>query len=343
MMKIYSFFSKSLAEWHLVANKRDLPWKGIKDPYAIWLSEVLLQQTKAEQALPYFTAFINAFPTVHHLAKAPTEQVYKLWQGLGYYNRCNNLIATAKHVSANLKGVFPTTYEQIIGLKGVGPYTASAIASFAFQLPYAVVDGNVYRVLSRFFGMQQGFFNAADKKHYTNLAQRLLPVDNAALHNQAIMDFGATICKPATPTCPICPLKKKCKALELNLVKELPVKKPKLTITERHFHYLVINKKNAFYMRKRTDKDIWQNLHEFYLLESKNEFLPSTSEIIQKLSSPQRYTQKLTHQLIYSYFYELDRLPIELAKDKGYEWIAANNIKYLPLPKSIAWYFAKNL
>ncbi len=332
----YLFFTESLYQWHVRNNTRKLPWKNARKPYKIWISEILLQQTRAEQAIPYYTKFISAYPTIQDLAKAPMAEVYKLWQGLGYYNRCNNMLATAQYISKELNGKFPNTYENILALKGVGPYTASAIASFAYNLPYAVVDGNVYRILSRYFGLTIGFFTASDKQVYTALAQKLLPNASPARHNQAIMDFGATICKPALPQCNTCVLKSKCKAFKQKQVSTLPLKKPKIKITERHFHYLVISVKGQYYLRQRTQTDIWKNLHEFYLLESTNQYLPINSEVISQLSAPIISKQKLTHQHIHCYFYTINKWPKGLPKHDAFTKVSLTQLQQLALPKSIA-------
>jgi A/G-specific adenine glycosylase len=198
-------FTEKLLDWNNNNNKRSMPWKGEKDPYKIWLSEIILQQTRVEQGLSYYQSFITNFPTVYDLAKAPDEKVFKLWEGLGYYSRCKNLIASAKFIVNDLNGKFPDTFETIVALKGVGPYTASAIASFAFNQPYAVVDGNVQRVLSRYFGISTPVDTSAGKKLYQHLAESLLDINVAGLYNQAIMDFGAIICKPQNPLCTQCP------------------------------------------------------------------------------------------------------------------------------------------
>ena len=217
-----------------------MPWKGEKDPYKIWLSEIILQQTRVEQGLAYYTNFIKTFPTVHQLAKAPDEKVFKLWEGLGYYSRCRNLLATARFISKELKGKFPDNYESIKALKGIGPYTAAAISSFAYNLPHAVVDGNVFRVLARVFGISKSIDSTEGKKQFTVLAEELLDKNHPGLYNQAIMDFGAVICKPAAPLCDTCVFKKECYAFRHNKVNALPVKEKKINIKKRWFYYLVL-------------------------------------------------------------------------------------------------------
>ena len=288
-----------------------MPWKGEKDPYKIWLSEIILQQTRVDQGLSYYQSFITNFPTVHALANAPEEKVFKLWEGLGYYSRCKNLIASAKIISGELNGLFPDTFESIVALKGVGPYTASAIASFAFNQPYAVVDGNVQRVISRYFGITTAVDTNRGKKLYQELAESLLDKKEPGLYNQAIMDFGAIICKPQNPLCPQCPQQGDCVAYKLGSVKELPVKEKKLVKRHRWFYYFMIETSDNIYIRKRTEKDIWQNLHEFVLHETEDP-APFPHEVyLDQIFGDQRYVvtsqsrvyvQQLTHQTIHGRF-----------------------------------------
>ena len=217
-----------LMNWHTYVNDRKMPWVGIKDPYKIWLSEVILQQTRVEQGMAYYEKFIENFPTITSLAAAKDETVFKLWEGLGYYNRCKNLLFTARNVVNKLNGIFPTHYDDIVALKGIGPYTAAAIASFAFNQPYAVVDGNVFRVLSRLFAIDTPIDSTNGKQQFTTLAQQLLDKENAAIYNQAIMDFGATVCKPVNPLCHDCPLLSVCEGYKIadkrkDIAKEKPL------------------------------------------------------------------------------------------------------------------------
>jgi A/G-specific adenine glycosylase len=262
------FFARHLLQWNREKNRRQMPWKGEKDPYKIWLSEVILQQTRVEQGLDYYEKFIREFPDINRLAKAPDKRIYKLWEGLGYYTRCKNLIATARFISREMKGKFPRSYEEIIKLKGVGTYTAAAIASFAYNLPYAAVDGNVSRVLSRVFGLKKAIDTTAGKKFFTRLAQQLLDKKRPGIYNQALMDFGATVCRPVNPLCSDCVFKKKCKAFILNKTDELPVKEKKIMIRKRWFYYLVMEFNSKLLIRQRTAKDIWRHLYEFALIES---------------------------------------------------------------------------
>ena len=261
------YFTKQLMHWHQTDNERTLPWKEEKDPYKIWLSEILLQQTRAQQGLPYYIKFIQSFPTIKKMAAAKDEDVFRLWQGLGYYNRCRNMLATARYIANELGGKFPCTYDDIIKLKGIGPYTAAAIASFAFGAPNAVVDGNVYRVLSRFWGIEEPYDTLNGKKIFQSLAQELFFSKDSAAYNQAIMDLGATVCKPQIPACAVCPLQKNCFAFSQDLISSLPVRSKKLKVRKRYFHYLLLRANDKIWIHQRSEKDIWQSLHEPYLIE----------------------------------------------------------------------------
>ncbi|SHF87903.1 A/G-specific DNA-adenine glycosylase [Flavobacterium defluvii] len=265
-------FHNTLIKWYL-QNKRDLPWRKTTDPYRIWLSEIMLQQTRVVQGMPYFFAFTEEFPTVFDLANASEEQVLKLWQGLGYYSRARNLHKTAKFVAENLNGSFPPSYKELLKLKGVGEYTAAAIASFSYNEVVPVVDGNVFRVLSRYFDIESDIMLPATKKEFAKLAFELMPKDNPAVFNQAIMEFGALQCVPKNPNCSICVFNDSCLALQKKKVDSLPVKSKKVKITNRFFNYLILEDslENTL-IQKRTAKGIWHNLYEFPLLE--------TSEIV---------------------------------------------------------------
>ncbi len=339
------WFTNSLLHWNETDNNRQMPWKGEKDPYKIWLSEIILQQTRVEQGWEYYNRFVKAFPTVDKLAAAPEVKVFKLWEGLGYYSRCKNLIATAKYITVTYKGKFPTDYESILSLKGVGPYTASAIASFAFNLPHAVVDGNVYRVLARFFGIDTATDTSNGKKLFNLLAQELINTKQPAAYNQAIMDFGAVICKPKLPLCNTCPLKKRCIALASAKVDVLPVKEKKIIVKTRWFYYAVANFENKVMVRKRDAKDIWENLYEFMLHESNVPLsnaavlkLPLLQQLnginndaVQWISAP--YRQKLTHQTINCQFIKL--VLQKKTAFKGYKMVTASKLLTLPFPKII--------
>jgi A/G-specific adenine glycosylase len=327
-----------------------MPWKGEKDPYKIWISEIILQQTRVQQGLAYYKRFITAFPDVKSLARAREQKVYKLWEGLGYYSRCKNLIASAKYIHENLGGKFPEEYENILSLKGIGTYTASAISSFAFNKPYAVLDGNVFRVLSRFFGMEIPINTSTGKKVYAELAQQLLDKKKPGEYNQAIMDFGAVICKPLSPACLECPLRNECVAYQTNRVSELPVNEKIIRQKKRFFNYLVVSLANKYYARKRTEKDIWQNLYEFILIETdslinddesllKNEQFRTTFTAnhfkINFISK--KYSQKLTHQLITGRFFHIElKKPLPLSEK--WQLVSKKHLNTLPFPKFIVSY-----
>jgi A/G-specific adenine glycosylase len=328
-----------------------MPWKGEKDPYKIWLSEIILQQTRVEQGLKYYERFVSNFPNIHRLAAAKDEKVYKLWEGLGYYSRCKNLLETARFIFKKLNGKFPDKFENILALKGVGNYTASAIASFAYELPYAVVDGNVFRVLSRVFGIKKPIDSTEGKKLFTQLAFKLLDKKHPGIYNQALMDFGAVICKPY-PLCNICPFKNYCFAFKNDLVSKLPIKEKKITIKRRWFNYLIIEYKGRFYVRTRSGNDIWKNLNEFVLIESetatpgkniltkieKNGTLQKNSYQIESIS-PLIYFQRLSHQKIIAQF---TRISLKKAIDiPGYKLVSKNQMLRLAFPRIINSYFTK--
>ena len=259
--------SDQLIDWYQV-HKRDLPWRNISDPYQIWISEIILQQTRVNQGLDYYLRFVERFPNVEMLAAAEEDEVLKYWQGLGYYSRARNLHQAARQIIQDFGGVFPKTYPEVLRLKGVGTYTAAAICSFAYNLPYAVVDGNVYRVLSRLFAIETPIDSHSGKKEFDSLAQQLIENSVPSLHNQALMEFGALQCVPVSPDCSVCPLRVFCKAYELKMVERLPVKSKKTPTKQRFFNYLVINFNQYIFLQKRTADDIWKNLYEFPLIET---------------------------------------------------------------------------
>lgn len=347
-------FSKKLLQWNEKSNTREMPWKGEKDPYKIWLSEIILQQTRVEQGRAYYEKFINEFPTVHDLAKAPEQKVFKMWEGLGYYNRCKNLIETAKIISTKYKGKFPDTYDEIISLKGIGPYTASAIASFAFNLPHAVVDGNVERVLARYFGSENPVDTTEGKKFYANLAASLLAKKQAGTYNQAIMDFGAVICKPQNPLCKICVQQKDCIAYQTNKVSFLPIKKKKLEKKIRWLYYFIIEVNGETYIRQRTKNDIWQNLFEFVLFENDKAFYQQEifeSDFFKNIFGKQKitvknispiYNQQLTHQTIHGQFITIV-INKKLPSLKDYQLIKNKDIQHYAFPKFITSHLQQNL
>jgi len=346
------YFIKGLLRWNTKDNNRIMPWKGEKDPYKIWLSEIILQQTRVDQGLGYYNRFITTFTDIKKLANAPEQKVFKLWEGLGYYTRCKNLVATAKYIDREKNGIFPETYQEILDLKGIGPYTAAAIASFAFNLPHAVVDGNVYRVLSRFFGIEMATATITGKKYFTALAEELLDKKFPGIYNQAIMDFGAVICKPKNPLCTQCPLKTRCIARLTNKIDELPVKAARLIKKKRWFYYLIFEYNGKVYTRKRGAKDIWENLNEFVLLETGK---PITVEKIKanstfkKIAGKSRpvivhvsemYRQQLTHQSIHSCFIQVKlEKPPQL---KDFKAVGHRELSRLPFPKIITAYLQEN-
>lgn len=312
-------FSNLLIKWYL-QNKRDLPWRSTTNPYPIWLSEIMLQQTRVAQGTPYFLAFTAAFPTVFDLAAASEEQVLKLWQGLGYYSRARNLHKTAQFVSEELSGVFPPTYNELLKLKGVGEYTAAAIASFSYGEAVPVVDGNVFRVLSRYFDVETDIALASAKKEFVALAFELMPKDNPATFNQAIMEFGALQCVPKSPNCSICIFNESCAALQKKKVDQLPVKSKKVKVRNRYFNYLVVADENEnTVIQKRIAKGIWHNLYEFPLIETeKEEEFDHVAEQIQKdfytddevvsilACNEKSIVHKLSHQHLHIKFWKVN-------------------------------------
>ena len=262
--------SNQLIQWYL-QNKRDLPWRKTSNPYKIWLSEIILQQTRINQGLSYYFKFLENFPTINDLANAKEQQILKLWQGLGYYSRARNLHFSAKYIMNELNGVFPKTYNDLLQLKGVGDYSASAIASICYNEATAVVDGNVYRVLARFFGIQTAINSTKGKKKFKQLAQELIDKKQPGIFNQAIMEFGAIVCKPQNPLCSTCVLNAGCVALQKEIIQILPVKENKVTISKKYFNYLVVFTNNGKTILQQRKKGIWLNMYEFPLIETTNE------------------------------------------------------------------------
>ncbi len=331
-------FSNSLIQWYL-RYKRDLPWRNTTNPYHIWLSEIMLQQTRVAQGMPYFFAFTGAFPTVFDLANASEEQVLKLWQGLGYYSRARNLHKTAKYVAEELNGIFPENYKSLLQLKGVGDYTAAAIASFSYNEAVPVVDGNVFRVLSRYFDIETDISSASAKKEFQNIAFEIMPKDKPAIFNQAIMEFGALQCVPKNPDCTICFMNNSCAALQKNKVNRLPVKTKKTKITNRYFNYIVLQDlAGNTKIQKRSDKGIWHNLYEFPLIETvvEEDFESIISKIADQFSEyqigsisefhPKIILHKLSHQNLYIRFWKV-RLNQLLPDGIDYE-----TVKSFPFP-----------
>ncbi|MFD2563282.1 A/G-specific adenine glycosylase [Aquimarina rubra] len=309
-------FPKKLITWYL-QNKRSMPWRETTDPYRIWLSEIILQQTRVAQGLPYYLSFIDHYPTVFDLANAKEEEVLKLWQGLGYYSRARNLHTTAKYIANNLEGVFPTTYKDLLQLKGVGDYTASAIASICYNEVVPVVDGNVYRVLSRYFNVDTPINSTQGIKEFKKLAWEMIDPEQPATFNQAIMEFGALQCKPQSPYCIVCPLNDSCEALKKGTVASLPIKLKKLKVKKRYFNYLIFSVKDQqTIIKQRKGKGIWQNLYEFPLIETEKEVgldYIKDNDVFKSLLNNVDYDiilhetefkiHKLSHQHLYTRFY----------------------------------------
>lgn len=332
-------FSNILIKWYL-QNKRDLPWRKTADPYHIWLSEIMLQQTRVAQGTPYFFAFTQEFPTVFDLANASEEQVLKLWQGLGYYSRARNLHKTSQFVANELNGVFPANFKDLLQLKGVGEYTAAAIASFSYNEAVPVVDGNVFRVLSRYFDVESDISLPATKKEFTELAYELMPKDNPAIFNQAIMEFGALQCVPKSPDCSICVFNESCAALQKKKVSILPVKSKKLKVTNRFFNYLILEDVlGNTLIQKRTDKGIWHNLYEFPLVETteivdfdvvskavRNDIFPSYTILSVEECNETTVVHKLSHQHLHIQFW---KVKIAEIIENG---LNASELKTFPFP-----------
>jgi A/G-specific adenine glycosylase len=352
-----TYFKKHLIHWHQTKNKRQLPWKEEKDVYKIWLSEIILQQTRAGQGEKYYKTFIENYPTVNDLASASLDEVYKLWEGLGYYNRCRNLHASARTIVLELDGKFPDSYDAILKLKGIGPYTAAAISSFGFNLPHAVVDGNVYRVLSRFFGIDLQIDSNEGKKVFQQLAQKCLDELRPAQYNQAIMDFGATVCKPDNPLCNECPLKKNCVAFQTDAVSFFPVKKKKIKQKQRWFLFILLKYNGKIAVQKRTAKDIWANLYEFPNIEFASEkewkhAIKNIRELHYPLLKRNAFKkaklisynakQQLSHQTIHAKAVFLQLNSISEKTDQNFLWKTNRQVTDLSFPKIIRELLAEN-
>jgi len=323
-----------MTTWYLY-NYRELPWRNTKDPYKIWLSEIILQQTRVSQGLPYYEEFVKNFPTVQDLAQAPEQTVLKLWEGLGYYSRARNLHFSAKYILADLEGVFPKNYKDLLKLKGIGDYTAAAIASFAYQEIVPAIDGNVYRVLSRVFGVFEAIDSGEGKKIFKKLSEELIDKKNPDTYNQAVMEFGATVCTPKLPKCKSCIFNTSCYALANKKISALPFKKGKIKVRKRHFNYLVfLDENNNTLIEQRKGKGIWENLYQFPLFES--ETASDETAVLKHISdkvtinSIQLYNEKalahkLSHQHLYSHFWIIKTSV--LAK-KSIAWTMLDNFPF---------------
>ncbi len=335
-------FSTKLLSWYN-ANKRDLPWRGTQNPYKIWLSEIILQQTRVEQGWNYYLAFIENYPTVSDLAKASEQEVLNLWQGLGYYSRARNLHFTAKYITNELEGIFPKNYAELLKLKGVGKYTAAAIASFAYGEAVPAIDGNVYRVLSRFFGEYETINTPKAEKIFRELAFTILPLKNAGDFNQAMMELGATLCKPQNPDCFSCPVGEQCWANAEGKQTELPVKKSAIKVRNRYFNYFILTDDDHILLKKREGKDVWKHLYEFVLFEKENPSLEeSATFLLEELgvknpSFKQLNTtpiiHKLSHQHLHIFFSEIKG---KIKSNSAYQFVAKDDLSEYPMPIVLA-------
>ncbi len=346
-------FTPIIINWY-EKNKRDLPWRETKDPYFIWISEIILQQTRVNQGLPYYYKFIDRFPSIQHFAKASEDEILSTWKGLGYYSRARNMHATAKHLVENFQGTFPNKYDELIKLKGIGNYTASAIASFCFNEITPVIDGNVVRVISRVYGINGNVDNTDFKKKIFNVVSKHILTDNPAQFNQAIMEFGALQCVPTNPNCSICPFQKSCIAYGLNKVKNYPPKKQKINKKHRYFEYVIMEHGSKIFLKKRAKKDIWNGLYEPYLMEyqtqkdddevknhvvdwvsvfSKNFKIYNPSDIIKHV---------LSHQLLHIRFWpiQIEAIHTKTSDIKEGTWIEKNELELLGLPVVIQKYLS---
>jgi A/G-specific adenine glycosylase len=352
-MENFRFISKKIIGWYEV-YQRVLPWRNIRDPYKIWISEIILQQTRVVQGLDYYNRFIKRFPDVHSLAEAEEQEVLKYWQGLGYYSRARNLHAAARSIEHDYGGKFPQDYHAILSLKGIGEYTAAAIASFSYNLPYPVVDGNVFRFLSRLFAIEEPIDTSKGKKYFTELTGEIMDKSQAGLFNQAIMEFGALQCVPASPDCSACPFFSQCLAYIYNKVSDFPVKLNKTKVKELYLYYFHIHSGDFIYLKKREGKGIWQNLYEFPGIESEvplefedlvktqkfREIFPSENIAGFRLKIKNR-KHVLTHRILYASFYEiyLDNAPESLSK---YRKIKQNEMDEYPIHRLMQIYLEQN-
>lgn len=335
------FFAKKLISWYL-EHQRDLPWRQKTDPYPIWLSEIILQQTRVQQGLPYYNKFLQAFPTVFDLAKAEEKHILSLWQGLGYYSRARNLHATAKFIVKELNGKFPDSYANLLKLKGIGPYTAAAIASFAYKEAVPVVDGNVFRVLARYFADSTDISSSSARKHFEEIAAQLISTEQPDLFNQAIMEFGSLQCVPSNPDCKPCIFQNTCKGYAQELVSDLPFKSKKTAKKDLYFHFLVFHTPDHILLKERTEKDIWKGLWDFPALEhtsvlSEKQFLKKWNHPLQKEMESYLcdFKQVLSHRQVYGQF---ALIPVKksdmtkLKKEFSGEWIPKLGLSDLPKP-----------
>lgn len=346
-------FSEKILNWYYEYG-RELPWRGIENPYFIWLSEIILQQTRIEQGRSYYEHFITQYPTVTHLANATEEQVLKSWQGLGYYTRARNLHTAAKHIAYDLGGEFPRTYEGILALKGVGRYTAAAIASAAFRLPYPVIDGNVYRLISRLYGIYTPIGTNQAYNEFEHLLLNIMDTHRPDLFNQAMMDFGSTYCKPIGCDCANCIFRQECVAYRESKVDMLPVRAQKVAIKERHFYYIDVRWGNKRLMQQREAGDIWQGLYEIPLFESEtrlteneerttieNKLTEWFGELPDELSQGPEMQHKLTHRTILAHFFTANYTRQPSAMPSKMRAVDRDEQKSLPISRLIDKYLSK--
>jgi len=341
--------SSILQQWYAI-QRRDLPWRNTGSPYLIWLSEVILQQTRVIQGLDYYHRFTLQFPRIEDLANAPLDDVLKLWQGLGYYTRARNMHETAKFVVDKLNGEFPDSYEGLLKLKGIGKYTAAAIASLAYKEPVAVVDGNVFRVLARVYGIDEPVNTARGKMVFEARAAGILDRTSPDIHNQAMMELGALVCLPRKPLCGVCPLEKECIARNRGIIGLLPLKSDKKPQRNRYFNYIFFHNDGHTWLSKRTAKDIWHSLYEFPLIETAG---PVTKEDLTTIPPwnalfgaanciingvPQKYKHQLTHQTLHCTFYNItvEDLPFDIGKSLFK--VEISNLNHYPVPRLIENY-----
>ena len=344
------YFSEKVVKWYL-QHQRELPWRADQEPYKIWLSEIILQQTRIIQGLPYYLRFIEEFPTVKFLANAPEQKVLRLWQGLGYYTRARNLHKCAKAVMNIHKGTFPGSFEKLKTLPGIGDYTAAAISSIAFNEAVAVVDGNVFRVLSRIFGIDDPINSPQGKKKFTLLANELVDKKHPGQHNQAVMEFGALHCTPKNPICTTCVFKSTCFAFKHELQHVLPVKIKAKAARKRYFYYIVIKKGTSLLMKKRGPKDIWHGLYDFYLIEKKrptaignllsdDEHLKTLALKKDDIKISETYRHILSHQIILSRFVHIDHHKAFTIRDKNLKFYTKRQVSDLPKAVLISQFLA---
>ena len=340
-------FAQKLLQWHN-KNPRPLPWAdGTRNPYKIWLSEVIMQQTRIEQGTPYYLRFIKRFPTIHHLAKASLDDVLKLWEGLGYYTRARNLHKAARFVVENLNGQFPKTYDELLHLPGIGPYSAAAISSFAFKQPHVVVDGNVKRLISRYCGIEESIDDPRTHEKIHSIATEFMNGNAPDVFNQAIMNFGALVCKPK-PVCDSCPLSLKCYAHKNNLASALPLKTKKKENKHRYFHFIVLHYRGKILLQQRLNNDIWKGLYAPLLIEQYSSRSPARSKIVttikntigcdefEFLKSTGRTKQILSHQTIHARYYHVNIVNPRKKLPEEFVWLGKKTIDAVGKPKLIA-------